>query len=94
LKQARRQFHGYFRWRRQEDEFDAGSPDRFGLAWQVLGFSGFTQAGMVGGVFAVIQEQGLDMRVMSQNPNKFRPAIAPVADDGDLALQMFVYSFL
>jgi hypothetical protein len=60
----------------------------------MLGFSGFTQAGMVGGVFAVIQQESLDMRVMLQNPNEFRPAIAPVSDDGDPALQMFVYSFL
>jgi hypothetical protein len=34
------------------------------------------------------------LRVMLQNPNEFRPAVAPIADDGDLALQMFVYSLL
>jgi len=94
LKHARRQFHGYFGRRRQEDEFDAGRLDHFGVAGQVFEVIGFTQAGLMGGMLAVIQQQNLDMRVMLQNPNEFRPAIAPVADDGDLALQMFVYSFL
>jgi hypothetical protein len=94
LKQARRQFHGYFGWRRQEDEFNRGRPDRFGLARQVFGFIGFTQGGLMGGMFAVIQQQSLDVRVMLQNPNEFRPAIAPVADDGDLAFQMCIYSSL
>ena len=64
LEQARRQFHGYFGGRGQEDEFDGSGPNRFRLAWQVFGVSGFTQVGLMGGMLAVVQQQNLDMRVM------------------------------
>jgi hypothetical protein len=49
---------------------------------------------MMSGVLVMIQQHGLDLRVMLQNPNEFRPAIAGIADNGDLALQMCIYSFL
>jgi len=45
-------------------------------------------------MFMMIQQQCLYVRVMLQNPNEFRPAIARIADDANLPLQMCIYSFL
>jgi hypothetical protein len=49
---------------------------------------------MMSGVLAMIQQQCLYLRVMLQNPNEFRPAVAGIADDGNPVLQMCIYSFL
>jgi hypothetical protein len=60
----------------------------------MLRILGFTQASMMPAVLAMIQQHGLDMGVMLQNPNEFRPAIPRVPDDADTSLQVCIYSFL
>jgi len=49
---------------------------------------------MVARVVAVLQQNRLDMRVMLQNMNEFRPAIPAMSDDADLRFQLIEYSSL
>jgi hypothetical protein len=45
-------------------------------------------------VLAMFQQEGGDMRVMLQNPNEFRPAIAAMSDDANVERQVVDYSSL
>jgi len=50
--------------------------------------------GTVARIVAVLQQNRLDMRVMLQNLNEFRPAIPAMSDDDDLRCQLIEYSLL
>jgi hypothetical protein len=53
-----------------------------------------SNGGVLAVVLAVFQQKGGYTRVMLQNPNEFRPAIAAMSDDADVGRQVFDYSFL
>lgn len=42
----------------------------------------------------MLQENGLDVRVMLQNSKEFRPAIPTMSDDANGSLQAIEYSLL
>jgi hypothetical protein len=43
-------------------------------------------------VLAMFQQNRLNVLVMCQNPNEFRPAITPMPDDANALLQLCKYS--
>jgi hypothetical protein len=45
-------------------------------------------------IVAMLQKNGLDMRVMSHNSKEFRPAISAISDNADLLAQVIEYSSL
>jgi hypothetical protein len=49
---------------------------------------------VLGVVFAVFQQNGVNVRVMLQNPNEFRAAVAAMSNDADLGGQVVEYSSL
>jgi len=49
---------------------------------------------MVAMIVAMFQQKRPDRRVMLQNPNEFRPAIAAMSDDANVSRQVVEYSFL
>ena len=88
------EFHGDFGRGGEEDQSDAGVLD--GLPCRGDGGRSFrvSNGRAVGMVVAMLQQERFDARVMLQNSNEFRPAIAAMSDDADLERQVFDYSSL